>query len=700
MDKELEEKLRQRLALEKKWRSSEEPEPKTESILLNTAEPKEELTLSKEPNPTTEHALLNESKPKVELRLTKEPEPKAEQALLNESKPKVELRLTKEPEPTTEQECLGKPEFKQEQAEDIENFKKALEDRDHQNIINLLTKRSGMERLKFKEYVEYSYATDSINKSMRKSADSAESCDNDGSYVTKSAKSILIKKVKKKLKGDFQHLIVAILTPLATFYAEELRRAFKGLGTTEDAVLEILCTVNNDQLQVIKKHFVKMYKRELVDDIKGDTSGSFGRLLECLSKGERDECPHLDIEKLKAEDREAMVKQVKSDAQALYEAGVKRWGTDESVFCQILCQRSHVHLRLIFEEYIKVSRNIEMHQHKIEAAIETEFTNARDRFLANYHRNQDVQELIEKVFSDEEKNKYEELVKTQEVEEAIENVFLGDKKNVLEEHRKNRRIEEVIKRKFSNDLENVLKEYRGFLNARDKAFEKYRSQGGEAVIKEMIPGDENVIKKYNELVKIQKIQDQKNAFEDGHYCSGYQMIEVINWNFLNDVTNALRKYRWLDEITEIEKAIEELFSSDKINIHEKNRRSHTKSQGVWKIFASHSKSVLEEDHKHTIEAAIENEFSGDIKNALLAIVESVQNKPKFFAQQLHNIMKEMKSTIKTRFRTSIRDVIRIVVTRCERDMADIKKEYFAEYDSSLAKDIEVGRRVSLRLWFL
>jgi hypothetical protein len=95
-------------------------------------------------------------------------EPKAEQALLNESKPKVELMLTKEPEPTTEQECLEKPEFKQEQAGDIENFKKALEDRDHQNIINLLTKRSGMERLKFKEYVEYSYATDSINKSMRK----------------------------------------------------------------------------------------------------------------------------------------------------------------------------------------------------------------------------------------------------------------------------------------------------------------------------------------------------------------------------------------------------------------------------------------------------------------------------------------------------------------------------------------------------
>ncbi|KAH0817199.1 hypothetical protein GEV33_005592 [Tenebrio molitor] len=201
--------LLQRLALEKEWRSLEEPEPKTESMLLNEPEPKVELRLSKEPNPTTEHALLNESKPKVELRLMKEPEPKtdkelkekllqrlalekewrssegaepkAEQALLNESKPKVELMLTKEPEPTTEQECLGKPEFKQEQAEDIENFKKALEDRDHQNIINLLTKRSGMERLKFKEYVEYSYATDSINKSMRKSADSAESCDNDGS---------------------------------------------------------------------------------------------------------------------------------------------------------------------------------------------------------------------------------------------------------------------------------------------------------------------------------------------------------------------------------------------------------------------------------------------------------------------------------------------------------------------------------------
>jgi annexin A7/11 len=240
------------------------------------------------------------------------------------------------------------------------------------------------------------------------------------------------------------------------------------------------------------------YNRELIDDIKGDTSGNFGRLLESLSSGERDECPHLDIENLKAEDRKAMVEQAKIDAQALYDGGVKRWGTDESIFCQIMCQRSHVQLRLIFEEYIEVSR----------------------------------------------------------------------------------------------------------------------------------PS---------------------------------KMADVINKDLV---------------------------------VHE-NRKSQTKSQRVKDVIRTvcRLKSVSEKYssgyEKYTIEAAIEEEFSGDMKNALLAIVESVQKKPKFFAKQLYRIIKGMKSTIKTRFRTSIRDVIRIVVTRCEIDMDDIKKEYATTY-GSLADAIKVG----------
>jgi hypothetical protein len=206
-------------------------------MLWNEPEPMVELRLLKEPNPRTEQALLNEPKLKVELRLSKEPEAKTESMLLNEAEPKAEVRLSNDPEPKIEQARVEKPKSKQQQLDEIKKFKKALSEGDHHNIIDLLTKRSRMARLKFRQDVEQSY--------------------NDGSDVTNSGRNNLIELVKKKLKGDFKHLIVAILTPLPTFYAKELHRAFKGLGTNEDAVLEILCTVNNDQLRSIKKHYVK-----------------------------------------------------------------------------------------------------------------------------------------------------------------------------------------------------------------------------------------------------------------------------------------------------------------------------------------------------------------------------------------------------------------------------------------------------------
>ena len=54
-------------------------------------------------------------------------------------------------------------------------------------------------------------------------------------------------------------------------------------------------------------------------DVKGDTSGNFWRLLQAQLSGNRSEDPTFD--------RTA----AKKDAQALYEAGEKKWGTDESM---------------------------------------------------------------------------------------------------------------------------------------------------------------------------------------------------------------------------------------------------------------------------------------------------------------------------------------------------------------------------------
>ena len=60
-------------------------------------------------------------------------------------------------------------------------------------------------------------------------------------------------------------------------------------------------------------------------------------------QGARDESPAVDHEKAKRE------------AQELYEAGEKHWGTDESKFNFIIASRSLPQLKATFEEYAKVS---------------------------------------------------------------------------------------------------------------------------------------------------------------------------------------------------------------------------------------------------------------------------------------------------------------------------------------------------------
>lgn len=83
---------------------------------------------------------------------------------------------------------------------------------------------------------------------------------------------------------------------------------------------------------------------------------------------------------------------------------------------------------------------------------------------------------------------------------------------------------------------------------------------------------------------------------------------------------------------------------------------------------------------YQIEESIDRETSGNLENILLAIVKNVRSVPGYFAETLHKAMKGAGTDDET--------LIRVMVSRSEVDMLDIRKEYRKNYGRSLLQAIK------------
>ncbi|XP_075241558.1 annexin B11-like [Convolutriloba macropyga] len=101
--------------------------------------------------------------------------------------------------------------------------------------------------------------------------------------------AVLMEDLKDDLSGYFEKLSLALFRSNIEQDVVNLKEAIDGVGTDEKAIIDILCTRDNGEIELIKRLYEKRFGVELVKDMKGDTSGNFKMIVVSLCTGERDE---------------------------------------------------------------------------------------------------------------------------------------------------------------------------------------------------------------------------------------------------------------------------------------------------------------------------------------------------------------------------------------------------------------------------
>jgi len=149
----------------------------------------------------------------------------------------------------------------------------------------------------------------------------------------------LIDDLKDELGGNFERLVIAMMHPWPQFAARAIKKACKGAGTNEQALVDVLCTANNCQIKMIAEAFQEMYGQSLEEQLESELSGDFKHLLVAVAQGTRKEEDAVDVAK------------AKEDATAIHEAGELKYGTDESTFTRVLVKNSYQQLDVVSKEY-------------------------------------------------------------------------------------------------------------------------------------------------------------------------------------------------------------------------------------------------------------------------------------------------------------------------------------------------------------
>jgi hypothetical protein len=152
-----------------------------------------------------------------------------------------------------------------------------------------------------------------------------------------------------ELTGNFQHVCVGRLYVAYEYDAYVLHRAMKGIGTDEDAIIDVLCTKTGPEMKKIKEIYIKTYRKNLRKELIGELGGDFEDFILELLKGEREEATP-DTSVAFTDTKQLLAVKEKSKGKVAF---------NKAVGIRLLTARSFDHLREVSLQYKKAT-NVDM----------------------------------------------------------------------------------------------------------------------------------------------------------------------------------------------------------------------------------------------------------------------------------------------------------------------------------------------------
>lgn len=611
---------------------------------------------------------------------------------------------------------------------------------DKQTILDLITSRSNAQRQEIRSAYKSLYGQD------------------------------LIDDLKYELTGKFERLIIGLMRPPAYHDAKEIKDAIKGAGTDEKCLIEILASRTNQQIHDLVAAYKDAYGRDLEEDVIGDTSGHFKKMLVVLLQGSREE------DDVVSEDL------VQQDAQDLYDAGEAQWGTDEAQFIMLLGNRSVTHLQCVFDEYQKIAEK------SIEDSIKSELSGDFERlmlavvhcirskpmfFAQRLYKSMkglgtadntlirimvsrceidmlDIRECFRlryekslyNMIQDDTSGEYKQtLLKLCGGDDDIAGEFFPEAAQIaykMWEISASTKIQlrgtvkpcsnfdpasdakalrkamkgfgtdedaiiEIVTKRSNKQRQEIRKTFKSLLGRDLMADLKSElSKNLERLILGlmMTPAefDAKMMKKAIEgagtdehaLIEIlvtrsnEEIQDMCSAFQSAYKTSLEDAIASDTSGHFKRALISLAQGAREEGPEDRDKVLEDAQGlADACNADSDDMQDKIMSILCTRSFP-HLRRVFQEFVRCSnkdIEQIIKKELSGDFKNAMFAIVRSVKNRPSYFADRLYKAMKGLG--------TDDRALIRIMVSRSEIDLFNIRKEFKETHDATLHEFIQV-----------